>query len=76
MKKIEDEEFISKRISIKILKERRNKRVKFEPEEFKKAFINEFSKSEEMSEYHRRVTHQFERDDSLRASAQQEGSDH
>jgi len=35
MKKIEDEEFASKRINLKIYKERRNLRPKFEPEEYK-----------------------------------------
>jgi hypothetical protein len=39
-KKIEDDEYLSKRINLKILKERRNKRAEFLPEEFKSAFIH------------------------------------
>lgn len=66
MKKIEDEEYHAKRINIKILKERRNQRPQFKPEEYKKVFMNEMEGNEEVTEYHRRVTNNYDRDDSWR----------
>ena len=51
-KKIEDDEYFAKRINLKIMKERSNKRPDFKPEEFKKAYIKEMQKNEEVSEYH------------------------
>lgn len=40
MHKIEDEEYFAKRIITRILKERRNKRVKFDSDHFKREFIS------------------------------------
>lgn len=56
MNKIEDDYFVAKRINQKILNARRNKKAKFNPEEFKKQFIRTLEKNEEMSEYQRRTT--------------------
>lgn len=61
LKAIEDEEFVAKRINMKIYKERSNTRKVFKPEEFKRAFIQEINKNEEITEYFRRTTG-FERD--------------
>jgi len=53
---IEDDEYVARRINLKIYKERRNPRPKFHPEHFKKAFINEMEKIEEVDEFFRRTT--------------------
>jgi hypothetical protein len=57
-KRIEEDEFFAKRIITKILKERRNKRKVFNPEEFKSSFVGSLSKNEEVSEYQRRMTNE------------------
>ena len=56
LKKINEEEFFAKRITLKILKERRNMRKRFNPLEFKDQYVNEFQNNQEINEYHRRVT--------------------
>lgn len=50
------------------MKERRNQRAQFKPEEYKQTFLNDIAGNEEMTEYHRRVTQKYDRDDSWRAS--------
>lgn len=42
------------------MKERKNKRLEFNPDAFKRAFINEINKNDEMSEYLRRTTQMFD----------------
>jgi len=54
--KIADDQKVAKRIITKILKERAIGREKFEPEQWKRNFIAEFSKSPVMSDYHKRMT--------------------
>lgn len=53
-KKIEDEEYYSKRIIIKIMKERRNKRPKFDADVLKRDFIKGSGNDEEVIEYYKR----------------------
>lgn len=52
--KIEDEEFVSKRILTKILKERRNKRPKFDSDRFKKEFLAQSNQDEEINDFYKR----------------------
>ena len=55
-KKIEDEEYMAKRIIAKIMRERRNKRKDFKAEDLKQDFAQNLSTNEEVSEYQRRIT--------------------
>lgn len=58
-KKIEDDEYHSKRILTKILKERRTGRKKFIPDEFKKDFLLKSQNNQELNEFQRRFTSDF-----------------
>ena len=50
------------------MKERRNKRQDFMPEEYKRSFMKEMAGNEEVTEYHRRMTN-YDREDSFRQTS-------
>mmetsp|Transcript_5576 Transcript_5576/g.4245 ORF Transcript_5576/g.4245 Transcript_5576/m.4245 type:complete len:172 (+) Transcript_5576:3445-3960(+) len=65
---IEDDERVARRINLRIYKERRNPREKFNPYSFKKAFLAEMEKIEEVDSFLRRTTG-FDKQNSWRSGS-------
>ena len=56
LKKIEEEEQISRKIITKIMRERRNQRASFNAQDAQLSFLDGLAKDEEVSDYQRRQT--------------------
>ena len=56
IKKIEEDEAISRKILTRIYKERKNKRVEFNPDQLQMQFLKGLNVDEEASDYQRRIT--------------------
>jgi hypothetical protein len=52
--KIENDEYFARRIITKILKERRNKRAKFDPDHFKRLFMAQIESDKDMNDFYKR----------------------